>query len=90
MGRAARLDPGQPARADRSDGRLCLPQCRGTSRRSAHATANAVDVSAFILADGRRISVLNGWSGASAAGRRFLTRFPPAPASALAPCWARL
>ena len=30
---------------------------------SEHATANAVDVAAFILKDGRRISVLNGWSG---------------------------
>lgn len=30
---------------------------------SEHATANAVDVAAFVLKDGRRISVLNGWSG---------------------------
>lgn len=32
--------------------------------RSEHASANAVDVSAFILADGRRVSVLAGWHGA--------------------------
>lgn len=44
----------------------------GSERRSAHATANAIDVSAFILADGRRISVLTGWSGGSEAERRFL------------------
>ena len=35
------------------------------SQRSEHAFANAVDVSAFILADGRRVSVKAGWSGAS-------------------------
>ena len=35
------------------------------SQRSEHAFANAVDVSAFILADGRRVSVKGGWSGAS-------------------------
>jgi hypothetical protein len=44
----------------------------GTGRRSAHATADAIDVSAFVLADGRRISVLGGWSGGSAAERQFL------------------
>ncbi len=44
----------------------------GTSRRSGHATANAIDVSAFVLADGRRISVLNDWNGGSAAERDFL------------------
>jgi len=32
----------------------------GTSRRSGHASANAIDVSAFVLADGRKISVLQG------------------------------
>ena len=31
--------------------------------RSEHATANAVDIGAFILADGRRISVKAGWMG---------------------------
>jgi len=44
----------------------------GTSRRSGHATANAIDVSAFVLADGRRISVLQGWNSFSADERRFL------------------
>jgi hypothetical protein len=44
----------------------------GSSHRSAHATANAIDVSAFILADGRRVSVLDDWTGGSAAERRFL------------------
>lgn len=44
----------------------------GSSRRSAHATANAIDVSAFVLADGRRISVLGDWEGGSRAEREFL------------------
>jgi len=44
----------------------------GTNRRSAHSTASAIDVSGFVLADGRRISVLGDWSGGSSAERRFL------------------
>jgi len=34
-----------------------------SGRLSEHATANAVDVSAFLLKDGRRISVVRGWNG---------------------------
>ncbi|MEM9500933.1 MAG: extensin family protein [Pseudomonadota bacterium] len=30
---------------------------------SEHATANAIDIAAFVLTDGRRISVLDGWNG---------------------------
>lgn len=44
----------------------------GSSRRSAHATANAIDISAFILADGRKISVLGNWSSGTAQERLFL------------------
>jgi hypothetical protein len=44
----------------------------GTARRSGHATANAIDISAFVLADGRRISVLDDWNGGTPAERRFL------------------
>lgn len=40
---------------------------------SEHAFANAIDVSAFVLADGRRISVLNGW-GAEGEDADFLRR----------------
>lgn len=32
---------------------------------SQHATGNAIDIGAFVLADGQRISVLKGWAGAS-------------------------
>ena len=39
---------------------------------SEHGRANAVDVGAFTLADGRRITVLAGWSGPDDNVRRFL------------------
>jgi len=45
------------------------PQMAGT--RSEHATANAVDISGFVLADGRRIVVDSGWNGTDDE-RRFL------------------
>lgn len=44
----------------------------GSSRRSAHATANAIDVSGFVLADGRRITVSGHWREGTSAERRFL------------------
>lgn len=36
---------------------------------SEHATGNAIDIAAFILADGRRVSVLDDWQGGDAAAR---------------------
>jgi hypothetical protein len=45
----------------------------GSGRLSQHAFGNAVDVSAFILKDGRRVSVLGGWNG-KADERAFLRR----------------
>lgn len=42
-------------------------------RWSEHATADAVDIAAFVLEDGTRISVVNDWSG-SDADARFLRR----------------
>lgn len=44
----------------------------GTARRSGHATANAIDVAAFVLEDGRRVTVLDDWIGGTPAERRFL------------------
>jgi hypothetical protein len=44
----------------------------GTDRLSAHATGNAIDVAAFDLADGRRITVKGGWSGGTPAEKEFL------------------
>jgi hypothetical protein len=35
----------------------------GTSHRSQHATANAIDIAAFRLANGRVVSVLRDWNG---------------------------
>jgi hypothetical protein len=48
----------------------CRP-IAGTGRLSEHGSANAVDVAAFVLADGRRVSVLDGWNG-DASEARFL------------------
>jgi hypothetical protein len=42
------------------------------SRLSEHGVADAIDVSAFRLADGRRISVLDGWNGPDQYARDFL------------------
>lgn len=42
-----------------------------SGRLSQHAYANAIDVSAFVLKDGRRITLLDGWKG-SAEEQEFL------------------
>jgi hypothetical protein len=59
----------------------------GSSKLSEHARANAVDVGAFVLADGRRITVKDGWAGGedgaflravrASACRRFATVLSP-------------
>lgn len=41
-------------------------------KMSEHGRANAVDIGAFVLANGRRITVLDGWSGSDASVRGFL------------------
>lgn len=46
---------------------------REDGRRSQHASANALDISGFRLADGRRIRLATDWAGESADGR-FLRR----------------
>ena len=43
-----------------------------TERLSGHALANAVDVSAFVLEDGRRISIEGDWRSDNGDVRRFL------------------
>jgi hypothetical protein len=45
---------------------------RGPARRSGHAIANAIDVGAFELKDGRRISILDDWRSTDPDVRRFL------------------
>jgi hypothetical protein len=42
------------------------------ARLSEHGRANAVDIGAFVLADGRRIKVLDGWNSEDKDVRRFL------------------
>jgi hypothetical protein len=42
------------------------------NRLSEHGRANAVDIGAFVLADGRRITVLAGWAGEDERVRSFL------------------
>ncbi|MGP1353403.1 MAG: extensin-like domain-containing protein [Parasphingopyxis sp.] len=44
----------------------------GTGRLSEHGKANAIDISAFRLADGRRITVLGGWNNGDRRERAFL------------------
>jgi hypothetical protein len=51
----------------------CRPvNSRPGARLSEHGRSNAVDIGAFVLADGRRITVLAGWRGEDEDVRRFL------------------
>jgi hypothetical protein len=43
-----------------------------SGKLSEHATANAIDIGGFRLADGRRISIVAGWNGGSDKERAFL------------------
>lgn len=70
--RAARQILGSPLRRIETMGSYACRNVAGSSRRSAHATAEAVDVAAFLLADGRRVSVLGGWDGWTPQERHFL------------------
>lgn len=47
---------------------------RAEGRWSEHATGNAVDIAAFVLDDGTRVSVLDDWSGRDADKALFLRR----------------
>lgn len=60
---------GSPVAKVETFGTYSCRNIAGSGRLSEHASANAVDVSAFVLADGRRVSVLDGWSGDPAEGR---------------------
>jgi hypothetical protein len=71
---AARAWLGSPVARIESFGTYsCRPvNNRAGARLSEHGRANAVDVAAFVLADGRRITVLSGWNGGNDDVRRFL------------------
>ena len=45
---------------------------RAGGKLSEHGRSNAVDIAAFVLEDGRRITVLEGWNGDDERVRRFL------------------
>lgn len=70
--RAARQILGSPLVRIETMGSYSCRNVSGSTRRSAHATANAIDVAAFVLADGRRISVSDDWSEGSSSEREFL------------------
>lgn len=70
--RAARQILGSPLARIETMGSFACRNVAGSGRRSAHATADAIDIAAFVLADGRRVSVLHHWTGGTAAEREFL------------------
>ncbi|ANY19754.1 hypothetical protein A6F68_01237 [Tsuneonella dongtanensis] len=70
--RAAREVLGAPLARIETMGSYSCRTIAGSDRMSAHATAQAVDIGAFVLADGRRISVLEDWSGGTPDEQRFL------------------
>lgn len=56
---------GQPVALVEHVGSFACRTILGSQRRSQHASANALDIAGFRLRDGRRISVLRDWPGAS-------------------------
>lgn len=70
--RAARQVLGSPLVRIETMGSYNCRNVAGTSHRSAHARAEAIDVAAFVLADGRRISLTGQWSIGTAKERQFL------------------
>ena len=70
--RAARQILGSGLERVETMGTYACRNVAGTERRSAHARAEAIDVSAFVLNDGRRIVLKSDWHGGSAAEREFL------------------
>jgi hypothetical protein len=88
--RAARRHLGSPVAAVRHYGSYACRRMTGNAGRpSLHARARALDISGFELADGRIVTVLDGWRGtraeqrflravASAACRRFSVTLTPA------------
>lgn len=70
--RAARQILGSGLERIETMGSYSCRSVAGTARLSAHSRAEAIDVGAFVLADGRRVSVKAGWNGASEQERAFL------------------
>ncbi len=57
----ARLHLGRNVRLIEHLGSYNCRSIRGSDRPSEHATGNAIDISAFILSDGRRVSLVEHW-----------------------------
>ncbi len=70
--RAARQILGSGLRSIETFGSYSCRNVAGTNRRSGHATGAAIDVSGFVLEDGRRITLKNAWFGGSSEEREFL------------------
>jgi hypothetical protein len=70
--RAARQILGSGLKQVVTMGSYACRNVAGTDRRSGHARAEAIDVSAFILEDGRTIVLKEDWDNGSAAEREFL------------------
>ena len=70
--RAARQILNSPVVRIETMGSYSCRNVAGSQQRSAHSRAEAIDVSAFVLADGRRIVVRNDWQSSDAATREFL------------------
>lgn len=70
--RAAREILGSPLARIETMGSYACRNVAGSDRRSAHSTAEAIDVSGFVLEDGRRISVAGDWRSGTPAEREFL------------------
>jgi hypothetical protein len=70
--RAARQILGSPLVRIETMGSYNCRSVAGSDRLSAHAHADAIDVSGFTLADGRRITVLGKWNAGTDQERAFL------------------
>jgi hypothetical protein len=70
--RAARQILGSGLRSIETFGSYSCRNVAGSSRLSAHARGAAIDVSGFVLEDGRRITVKAAWTGGSERERQFL------------------
>ncbi|MEY4953664.1 MAG: hypothetical protein RL299_2088, partial [Pseudomonadota bacterium] len=71
--RAAQQILGSPLVKIETMGTYNCRSIAGSSRLSGHARAQAIDVSGFVLADGRRITVEGNWDDKSPEVRRFFS-----------------
>ncbi len=70
--RAARQILGSPLARIETMGSYACRNVAGSDQRSAHARAEAIDVSGFVLENGQRITLIDDWDGGTAAEREFL------------------